>query len=112
MAYPQASTEQETAYFRLIGDEANAESLKTLLAGLGDKKSHFLSLVNHDGMTGCHYAVLFDSQECLQILLDNGADPEIGVQSEVAYSNMTALELSVSRRRRDCTAIIKKHLGK
>jgi hypothetical protein len=40
-----------------------------------------------------------------------GADPEVGVQSEAAYANMTALEFSVSRRRRDCTAILKEHMG-
>lgn len=79
----QASTDEEMKYFRLIGDEANADGLKTFLDGLGDKKvfrnfcsithsqSHFLNgLVNFEGMTGVHYAVLFDSQECLKVLLE------------------------------------------
>lgn len=52
----------------------------------------------------------YDSENCLKVLLKYGADPELQCTGN-DYTGMTALELSVRRRRRNCTAIIKEHTG-
>jgi len=112
----QATSDEEKRLFRLI-ENGETALVEALFAGLdADKTKRFLTMVNYQGMTALHFSVIYDSQDCLKLLLKLGADPKAVVTppeegQDVANEGQNVLELSVGRRRRQCTALLKEHMG-
>jgi len=86
----------------------NVTAVEKAITGAANK-TDFLKQM-YDGMTPVIYAVCMMSAPSLEVILKHGGDPYDQMENAECYG-LNAIEYSIRKKRRDCTALLKKAAG-